>query len=370
MSFTWPTLTLSIFFLAIPIVYFFLKMKNQKIIKQLELAKKDLIIGNFQNLSFEEFSNPSIMARKTQLFAMGYVQNMSGETTRLSLNLINMITDKEKYLAKFSPEVQKQINNGSLKLMAGDKLFAVSSSNGRIVEQARLVNQSLSGISKVAAIANFTIGVSNFISNYDSAKKLSLVNENVSLLLQNRATDMIDELRTIFSSIKGLNPSKIDEDRAFIRALQYKAKNLRFKWIAQINNSLEHLEDHKCANWLMQQFYHLSGERSQKKFVEQQDACLLPLYLIRTTVETERSLSALLDEELIFYQQSLPELKDDLKKLSYLLESKKENLQKVIKLNPNQIQVASHEIDNFLLSLALSGDIEEFKTNFKKKASY
>lgn len=336
-------ITLSL--LAMILIY---RWKNRKVV----VSNNDLVMDIYRKMSFSEFITPELASLKAVEVSKNYLVNLLGETFKQGLDAVRAINDRKYLLAEYPKHIIDKLDLGTATEVIknnGEKiLVARDAKTGKFLAHAKEVGSS-SDLGKLASIGSLIVGSAHIIAGYDNAKKLQTISIDTSKILTNRKNDMLSELEAIFESFQEINSDKLVVDRSFLKDLKLKTKTLRNQWFLDVFLALENLEDPNKQLWLKKLF--TSKKSTQSKYGLAEEICLSPLHAIRSSLELERALSIILDEEEVFLDLTVQNQKKKVEELKLLLDEKRQAITKFTGLDVNFLNNVSDETDRYLLSI-------------------
>jgi len=343
----------------------------QKYPPEVKINRVKILVEIYKAMTFEEFIIPTTSAAKTKETSIAQLNNMIIDTAKVGIQSLRLINDKKYVLAEYSSVAIEKLGNDSATEVitkAGEKLLIIrDSGTGQFIQHAKQA-ESATKLHNLANIANVVIGVAHLISGFDNAKKLGGLVKDVSRILQHRSNDMLADLEAIYEEVQEINFDDTTLDKVYVRTLKQNLKKLRNRWYNEIFSALDNIVEPQNQGILKLWFTSKKSIKNEYENIE--EITLAPLHIIRRSLELERSLAIILNEESTFIDQTLKGQINKIKKLKEQLNLKRTVIEEFTGLKPRNFDSYNSEADIFLTSIESSSNFENATTinSVKKKA--
>jgi hypothetical protein len=282
-----------------------------------------------KSLSFEQaitltplLDNMQLAAEKN---AVSIINSQFGmDILSAGTNSISYIRESGEYVVNFSKKGQKLLNADKYHLMkdGNGRLMPILKKNNKIIEQARLTNNTQRLISTASRLSAVIVSAAHIISGADNAKKLKQISKEIKHLIQVRKNDQLGKLESIFKHAKELLAhERTPETYMSIFNLSKEIHELRSTWRRDVEYKLFNIDNPENRNWFVKFF---SRKKTTDKIIYSDISnCEEELMLIEFSMLLHISLFDAIGKSDIFLTVSLPDELNQFRSTRSLLNEKR-----------------------------------------------
>ncbi len=296
------------------------------------------VIWPFGELSFEEvFSGDSAIEQpltkqlKDHLDRYFWAHGIA-QMGNIIVQSIQFSMQKKEFIVVFSPEGQRLLGIGMLKMMGGRLPMLVDAKTGQIVEIGRIISSSMGRF--IGPMWSLIISVSHIISTADLINRINKLDRKVDWLIEMRSVDQFATIERIFYAAREVCSQPIDEHAK--NKLWGMAQELRQLRIA-LRNECKVKIDQIPTETTLKDMIPILGKREKQHKIQQFEAAqreiIARLYTIEMILRMELVLAVARREETIFFRSLVKEL-NSIESMLQRLDDKG-----VVLLQPSQAQM-------------------------------
>ena len=292
--------------------------------------RNEIILSIYKNISFETRMDVKKYEQQVKNTVLKEVNKfISSDAGNLGIKIIDTVRSNKDLLVRFPKEAQKNIDIGRA-VIAQTKDGTIipivkDAKTGKIIGHAKGVDKN--HIAQLGNAVNVVVSVSHIISNYDNAKQLRSISKSLEKILAYMEIEKKSELESIYEYLGAVEITSLETHRPLLRDLKIRLKNLRNQWIEKTYCSLEDIKDPKDDSWFYKNRFFRS-RRGDKIFCDCSKV-FSKLWLINLTLDMERDISILLNEEDNFYKLVLPAQRTKMLNLLNLFNKRKKWIDKL-----------------------------------------
>jgi hypothetical protein len=201
---------------------------------QFQWPFSDMSFDDFlqQPASFPTFQDTLEDNLNWRLWSLGI-----GDGTTILIQAVNIDVASRPHIVTFSPEGQRLLKLGQLRIMGNGRLPALVDSTGKIVEMGQ-ISKDLRLVA--TSLVTLVVSVAHFISTGDLVKRIKNIDKKIDWLVAMRRIDQLAKYERIFVAARELCMRPIGErEQMELRRMRYELHELRAilrrEWETAIN---------------------------------------------------------------------------------------------------------------------------------------
>ncbi len=196
----------------------------------------------FSDMSFDDFlQQPALFPTlqdtlkdnlNRRLWSLGI-----GDGTTILIQAVNIDVASRTYIVTFSPEGQRLLKLGQLRIMGNGRIPALVDSTGKIVEMGK-IGKNLGLVA--TSLMTMVVSVAHFISTADLVERIKNIDKKIDWLVAMRRIDQLAKYERIFVAAREHCMRPIGErEQMELRRMRYELRELRAilrrEWETAIN---------------------------------------------------------------------------------------------------------------------------------------